>query len=142
VKEDHISGCTVPPPDPITIVQEGDQTTPDVKEQYYIMEQYVDSQWIINTIREWEFQFKVKWDSYDILTWEARTRLNDDAAKTNQQYLRPGDNDFDMEEEFFEKHPDAPHHDDPIAEQVNALGGRQTVHRRKGKAIIRRRRLY
>jgi len=43
-----------------------------------------------------------------------------------------------MEEEFFEKHLDAMHHNDPIAEQVNALGGQQTVHRHKGKAIIRR----
>src|SRR5258706_14351610 len=81
-------------------------------------------------------------ERYVVLTWEARTRLNDDAAKTNQQYLRPGDDDFDMEEEFFEKHLDTPHHADPIAEQVNALGRRQTVHRCKGKAIIRRRRLY
>ena len=141
LKEDRIPGRTVPPPDPITIVQEGDKTTPDVQEQYYIMERYVDSRWIINPKGEWEFQFKVKWDGYDIITWETRSRLNEDAARTNQQYLRPGDDDFDMEEEFYERHPDAPHHDDPITERVNALGGRQTVHRRKGKAVIRRRRL-
>ena len=97
----------------------------------------MDSQWIINTKGEWEFQFKVKWDGYDILTWETRSRLNDNAAKTNQQYLQPGDNDFNMEEDFYEKHPDAPHHDDLISECINALGGRQTVHRCKGKAVIR-----
>jgi len=49
---------------------------------------------------EWQFQFKVKWDGLDNLTWESRTRLNEDAAKTNQQYLQPGDDDFDMEEDF------------------------------------------
>ena len=88
VKEDHILGWTVPPPDPITIVQEGDEIAPNVKKQYYIMEQYMDSQWIINKMGEWEFQFKVKWDGYDILTWESCTRLNDGTARTNQLWHR------------------------------------------------------
>ena len=114
LKEDCILGCTLPPPDPITIVQEGDKATTDIKEQYYIMEWYVDSRWIINTKGEWEFQFKVKWDGYNVLMWETCSRLNDDAAKMNQQYLQPGDYDFDMEEDFYEKHPDALHHDDQI----------------------------
>jgi len=86
---------------------------------------------------EWQFQFKVRWDSLDNLTWESHTRLNKDAAKTNQQYLQPGDDDFDMEEDFYKKHPEAPHHDDPVGERKNALGKRQMVHRRKGKATIR-----
>ena len=86
------------------------------------MEQYIDSQWIIDTNTEWEFQFKVKWDSYDVLTWETHSRLNENAARTNQQYLQLGDDNFNMEEDFYEKHPDAPHHDDPISEWVNALG--------------------
>ena len=116
VKEDHILGCTILPPNPITIIQEGNETTPDINDQYYIMEQYVDSQWIINTKGKWEFKFKVKWDGYNILTWESCTRLNEDAAKMNQQYLHPGDDDFDMEEDFYEKHPEAPHHNDPIDE--------------------------
>ena len=71
----------------MTIVQEGDEIAPNVKKQYYIMElmeQYMDSQWIINKTGEWEFQFKVKWDGYDILTWESCTRLNDGTARTNQ----------------------------------------------------------
>ena len=142
LKEDHIPGRTVPPPDPITIVQKGNESTPDIKEQYYIMERYVDSRWIINSKGEWEFQFKVKWDGYDILMWETRSRLNDNMAKTNQQYLRPGDDDFDMEEDFYERHPNAPHHDDPVGERINALGGQQTVHRRKGKAPIKGRQLF
>ena len=137
VKEDCILGCTVPPPDPITIIQEGEKVNLDIEEQYYIMEWYVNSQQIINTIAEWEFQFKVKWDGYNVLTWETHSRLNEDAARMNQQYLQPGDDDFNMEEDFYERHPDAPHHDDPISEQVNALGRWQTVHRCKGKASIR-----
>ena len=141
VKDDRIPGRTVPAPEPITIIQKGDINTPEVTEQHHIMERYVDSRWIINAIGEWQFQFKVKWDGLENLTWEDRTRLNEDAAKTNQQYLRPGDDDFDMEEDFYEKHPDAPHHDDPVGERKNALGKRQTVHRRKGKSVIRRRRL-
>jgi len=100
------------------------------------MERYVDSRWIINAIGEWQFQFKVKWDGLENLTWEDRARLNKDAAKTNQQYLCPRDDDFDMEEDFYEKHPDAPHHDDLVGKWKNALGERQTVHRRKGKSVI------
>jgi len=142
IKEDRIPGRTIPPPEPIMVIQQGDETTPETKEQYYIMECYVDSWWIINLNREWEFQFKVKWDGYDNLTWENHTRLNIDVARTNQQYLRPGDDDFDMEQEFFERHPEAPHHDDPVTEWMNTLGGRQTVHRCKGKAPIKGRRLY
>ena len=68
VKEDRILGRTVSPPDPITVVQEGTNPNPDVSEQHYIMERYVDSRWIINVNRDWEFQFKVKWDGYDTLT--------------------------------------------------------------------------
>ena len=41
----------------------------------------------------------------------------------NEQYLQPGDDDFDMEQEFYERHLEAPHHDNPIEQQVNALGG-------------------
>ena len=42
-----------------------------------------------------------------------------------------------MEVEYYERHPDAPHHDDPVSERVNTLGVQQTAHRRKGKAPIR-----
>ena len=103
------------------------------------MERYTDSRWI-ETNSIWTFQFKVKWDGSDTMTWENRDSLNEDAAKTNDQYLRPGDDDFDMEQEFYERHPDAPHHGDPVGKQVNTLGVRQTAHRRKGKAPIRNRR--
>ena len=73
------------------------------------------------------------------MTWEDCGRLNEDAAKTNDQYLHPGDNDFDMEQEFYDRHPNAPHHDDLVSERVNALGVQQTAHRRKGKAPVRNR---
>ena len=100
VKDDRIPGRTLPLPEPITIIQKGDNNTLEVVEQHHIMECYVDSRWIIDAMGEWQFQFKVKWDGLDNLTWESRTRLNEDAAKTNQQYLQPGDDDFDMEEDF------------------------------------------
>jgi len=87
VKDDRIPGCTLLPPEPITIVQKGDNNAPEVIEQHHIMERYVDSRWIINATGDWQFQFKVKWDGLDNLTWEDCNRLNEDAAKMNQQYL-------------------------------------------------------
>jgi len=80
------------------------------------MEKYTNSRWIDPGKGHWQFQFQVKWDGYDDLTWEDRDTLNKDAAKTDQQYLRPGDNDFDMEADFYEKHPEALHHDDPATD--------------------------
>jgi transposase InsO family protein len=140
VRDDRIPGCAQPAPDPITITQKGDASGSEVTEQHYIMERYVDSRWIRDPNSNWRFQFRVKWDGYDDLTWEDRATLDEDAAKEDQQYLRPGDDDFDMEREFYEKHPDAPRHDDPAADWTDALSERRTLHRRKGKAPIWRRR--
>jgi hypothetical protein len=68
----------------------------------------------------WVFQFRVKWDGYDNLMWEDHAMLDKDVAKTDHCYLWPGDDDFDMEQEFYNRHPDAPHHDDPVMDQVDA----------------------
>ena len=42
-----------------------------------------------------------------VLPTKVKTAINEDAVKTYQQYLQPGD-DFDMEEGFYEKQPRGP----------------------------------
>jgi hypothetical protein len=140
MKDDRILGCAQLAPDPITIRQKGDAPDEETMVQHYIMEKYVDSRWTKDADAKWKFQFKVKWDGYDDLTWEDCATLDEDAARTDHQYLQPGDDDFDMEQEFYNRHPGAPHHDDPITDRVDALVERRTLHRHKGKALIWRRR--
>jgi hypothetical protein len=119
------------------IKQKGDTSKEEATEQHYIMEKYMDSQWTKDADGEWKFQFKVKWDGYEDLTWEDHTTLDKDVAKTDHCYLRPGDDDFNMEQEFYNRHPGAPHHDNLVTDRVDALVGRRTLHRHKGKPPVR-----
>ena len=119
VKPDTILGRQQSEPQPIMVWQQGEGGV--VEEEQFIMERYVNSRWIKRDDK-WSFQFKVKWDSANAMTWEDRECLDEDTTKTNDQYLRPGDDDFDMEQEFYDRHPDAPHHGDPVGKRVNVLG--------------------
>jgi len=86
LREDWIPGQMITPPLPLIVTQKGDEEEPE-KEEHYIMEKYTNSQWIEPGKGHWQFQFQVKWDGYDNLTWEDHDTLNEDAAKTDQQYL-------------------------------------------------------
>ena len=131
VKEDKITGRTQPPPPPIQVL---DPITEE-PEEHYVIKRYLDSRWVKDK-KEWDFQFLVEWEGYDDHTWESRRKLEQDTKETRQK-LGPDDDDFDLEEEFYTKHPDAPHHDDPEAERFIT---EERKHRRKGKTPIRRRR--
>ena len=100
-----------------------------------MIKRYLNSRWVKDK-KEWDFQFLVEWEGYDDHTWESRKKLEQDTKETEQK-LGPGNDDFDLEEEFYMKHPDAPHHNDPEAERFIT---EEKKHRRKGKAPIRRRR--
>jgi len=83
--------------------------------------------------KERNFQFLVEWEGYDDHTWESREQIEKD-AKDSKQELGEDDDDFNLEEDFYSKHPDAPHHADPEKERFE---WNQKVKRRKGKAPIR-----
>ena len=101
-------------------------------EEHYVIKRYLDSRWV-KSGGKWDFQFLVEWEGYDDHTWESRDKLEAD-TKESKQELGPDDDDFDLEDEFYSKHPDAPHHNDPEMERfVTAT----TRHRRKGKAPIK-----
>ena len=130
VREDKIRGRTQPPPLPV-IVQDPGAEEP---EEHYRMKQYLDSRWVKTKDKKWEFQFLVEWDGYDDHTWESRDQIEKD-AKESKQELGEDEDDFDMEEDFYSKHPDAPHHSDPEAERSE---WHSVQKKRKGKAPIRK----
>ena len=98
------------------------------------MKRYLDSRWIRTKNKKWIFQFLVEWEGYDDHTWESREQIEQD-AKDSKQELGEDEDDFDMEVDFYQKHPDAPHHNDPEKERSE---WQQHTKRRKGKAPIRR----
>ena len=71
------------------------------------MEKYVDARWFRN-----RFQFKIRWEGFeeDDDTWED---ANDIDSGNGPRVLEEGDDDFDMEEDFYGRHPDAPRRTDP-----------------------------
>jgi len=102
-------------------------------EEHYQIRQYLDSRWIKTKNNKWAFQFLVEWEGYDDHTWESREKLEQD-TKDLKQELGPDDNDFDLEEDFYSKHPNAPHHENPEGERFTT---QTTRSKRKGKAPIR-----
>jgi hypothetical protein len=66
------------------------------------MEKYVDAQWFRN-----RFQFKVRWEGFteEHDTWENAEDIDSDDGP---RLLQEGDEDFDLEEDFYRRHPDAP----------------------------------
>ena len=117
VHEDTVPGRTQPPPDPVTITEEGEDP-----QEHYIIDQYINSAWVKNRNGTWTFKYLVKWVGYDNqdATWEPRDKLEAD-AKDSKQHLGEGDDDFDLEEDFFTRHPDAPRPDDPVNKRERKL---------------------
>jgi len=131
VKQDQIKGQTQPPPPPVLIAN----PETEEPEEHYQIKRYLDSRWIKMKNNKWDFQFLVEWEGYEDHTWESREKLEKDTEDSKQE-LGPDDNDFDLEEDFYLKHPDAPHHEDPEKERFISTASRS---KRKGKATIRRR---
>ena len=80
-------------------------------EDFWVMEKYVDAQWFRNC-----FQFKIRWDGFseEHDTWEDA----DDIDSDDRPRVLGEDNDnFDLEEDFYRRHPDAPKRTNPPAAQ-------------------------
>ena len=130
VREDKIRGRTQPPP-LLVIVQDPGAEEP---EEHYQMKQYLDCRWIKMKDKKWQFQFLVEWDRYNNHTWESRNQIEQD-TKGSKQELGEDEDNFDMEEDFYSKHPDTPHHNDLEGERSEW----HTVQKkRKGKAPIQK----
>ena len=76
-------------------------------EDFWVMEKYVNAQWFCNC-----FQFKIRWDGFseEHDTWEDADGIDSDDGP---QVLGEDNNDFDLEEDFYCRHPDAPRRTDP-----------------------------
>ena len=98
------------------------------------MKQYLDSRWIKTKDNKWQFQFLVEWDGYDDHTWEPREQIEKDSEQSKQE-LGEDEDDFDMEEDFYNKHPDAPKHTDPEKDRFTTV---TQWSRRKGKTPLQR----
>ena len=76
---------------------------------FWVMEKYVDARWFRN-----HFQFKIRWDGFseEHDTWEDTDDID---SNDGPRILGEDDNDFDLEEDFYRRHPDTPKRTDPPA---------------------------
>ena len=91
---------------PDTILHHQILLPPPVKvngKDYWVMEKYVDTCWFRNY-----FQFKIHWVNFaeEHDTWENTDNIDSDNRPC---MLEDGDNNLDLEEEFYHQHPDTPH---------------------------------
>ena len=94
---------------PDMILRQRKPKPPPIKvndEDFWVMEKYVDTRWF----RNW-FQFKIRWEGFeeDDDTWEDADDID---SGDSPQVLEEGDDDFDMEEDFYSRHLDAPRRTD------------------------------
>ena len=97
---------------PDTIPRRQQPAPPPVKvndKDFWVMEKYVDAQWFRN-----HFQFKIRWDGFseEHDTWEDTDGIDSDDGP---QVLGEDNDDFDLEEDFYRRHPDTPRRTDPPA---------------------------
>ena len=80
-------------------------------EDFWVMEKYVDAQWFRN-----RFQFKIRWDGFseEHDTWEDTDGID---SNDSPQVLGEDNDNFDLEEDFYRRHPDTPRRTDPPAAQ-------------------------
>ena len=111
-KPDTIPGRRKPKPPPVKVNDE----------EFWVMEKYVDTQWFHN-----RFQFKIWWEGFeeDDDTWEDADDID---SGDGPRVLEEGDDDFDMEEDFYGRHPDAPRRTDPLTARSRLVRHRR-VHR-------------
>jgi len=106
----HVNVLSEATPD--TIPNRVNPAPPPVKvndEEFWVIEKYLDSRWFRN-----RFQFKIRWEGFteEHDTWENAEDIDSDAGP---RLLQDGDNNFDLEEDFYRRHPDAPKRTDPLA---------------------------
>ena len=98
-KPDTIPQCWQPAPPPVKVNDK----------DFWAMEKYVDAQWFRN-----RFQFKIQWDGFseEHDTWEDADGIDSDDGPW---VLGEDNDDFDLEEDFYCRHPDAPKRTNPPA---------------------------
>ena len=101
------------------------QPAPPVKvkdEDFWVMEKYVNAWWFWN-----HFQFKIQWDGFseEHNTWEDADSIDSD---NGPWVLGEDDFDFDLEEDFYHRHPDTPKRTDPPAAQRQPARWQRTCH--------------
>ena len=98
-KPNMIPWCRQPVPPPVKVNDK----------DFWVMEKYVDAQWFQN----W-FQFKIQWDGFseEHNTWEDTDGIDSDDGP---QVLGEDDDDFNLEEDFYHRHPDTLKRTDPPA---------------------------
>jgi hypothetical protein len=89
---------------PDTIPHQHKPMPPPIKvndEDFWVMEKYIDMHWFCN-----HFQFKICWKGFseEHDTWENADNIDSDDSP---QVLEEGDKDLDLEEDFYQQHPDA-----------------------------------
>ena len=107
----HVNVLSETKPD--TIPWHWQPAPPPVKvndEDYWVIEKYLDAWWFWN-----RFQFKIWWEGFseEHDTWENADNINSD---DRPQLLQEGDNNFNLEEDFYCRHPDTPKQTNPPAE--------------------------
>ena len=77
-------------------------------EDFWVMDKYIHTQWFHN-----QFQFKIHWEGFeeDDDTWEDADDIN---SGNGPRLLEEGDEDLDLEEDFYCRHLDAPRQTDPL----------------------------
>ena len=110
--------------EPDTIPHRQNPPPPPVKvndKDYWVMEKYVDARWFRN-----HFQFKIRWANFseEHDTWENTDNINSDAGP---HMLEDGDDNLDLEEEFYRHHPDAPRRTDAPSQR------KRPIRRRRGR---------
>ena len=106
----HVNVLSEATPD--TILNRVNPAPPPIKvndEEFWVIEKYLDSRWFRN-----RFQFKIRWEGFteEHDTWENAEDIDSDAGP---RLIQDGDDDFDLEEDFYHRHPDAPKRTDPLA---------------------------
>ena len=109
---DTIPNRRNPPPPPVKINNE----------EYWVIEKYMDAQWFWN-----QFQFKIRWEGFseEHDTWE---NTDDIDLSKGPRLLEEGDEDFDLEEDFYHKHPDAPRRTNPPNARAQPTRHRRVRH--------------
>jgi hypothetical protein len=108
-----------------TIPHQRKPTPPPMKvnnEDFWVMEKYIDAWWFQN-----RFQFKIWWDGFseEHDTWENTDDIDSDEGP---QILGEGDEDLDLEVDFYRRHPNAAKWTNPPAARKQPTRRRRTRH--------------
>jgi hypothetical protein len=78
-------------------------------EEQWVIKQFVHSWWFWN-----HFQLKIQWEGYgeEHDEWHNYEAIEHEAA-AGPQDLKPGKEDIDLVQDYYQHHPNTPCHDNP-----------------------------